>query len=165
MSFWKWVKITIGFKEVFFLIYFIFQKKIISKCDVHVHQSLYNQLVFVVIISLCSNVWSKVVSLGLLKPQTLQLNVMKPKKLLGFKFSLILPCYATLHEFLGISNLATLGQNLGVFKVIFQGWIMAYLWVILEQRKFPLGIFEVMDLKGKIWGPLVGNSLESELVG
>lgn len=46
-----------------------------------------------------------------------------------------------------------------VFKVIFQGWIGAYLWAILEQRKGPLQIFEVMDLKGQIWGPLVGREL------
>jgi hypothetical protein len=46
-----------------------------------------------------------------------------------------------------------IGTYYGVFKVIFQGLIMAYLWVILEQRKCPLGIFEVMDLKGQIWGP------------
>jgi hypothetical protein len=64
-------------------------------------------------------VWSKVVSLRLPKPQTLQLNVMKPKKLLGFKFFKFLPCYATLHEFFGILNLATLGQNLGVFWSVF----------------------------------------------
>ncbi len=62
------------------------------------------------------------IALRLTKHQTLGLDVMKPKIMLGFKFYFIFLDMQLCMSFLGILNLAKLGQNLGMFWGEFFGF-------------------------------------------